>query len=173
MVSISRFHFQLVPLCSEVVSELGLAIDVATATPRFSLGSAILSHLRLLGIHVGIHHLAATAGATAYRTAKQSEVLCVLCDMLDLATSSDDAIMHPRQAEWRESSPMGFRRKIVREVEMIPGIIDLPGSDLQKRVVETLVGMGGGDELINVLTKRIRHLGFEFCDELAQGFILN
>ena len=35
VVSILRFHFQLVPLCSAVVNGFGLAIDVATATPRF------------------------------------------------------------------------------------------------------------------------------------------
>ena len=35
VVSTLRFHFQLVPLCSEVINEFGLAIDVATATPRF------------------------------------------------------------------------------------------------------------------------------------------
>ena len=43
VVSILRFHFQLVPLCPEVVNEFGLAIDVATAAPRFSLGSLVLS----------------------------------------------------------------------------------------------------------------------------------
>ena len=161
VVSILRFHLQLVPLSSEVVSEFGLAIDVATATPRFSLGSAVLPHLRLLGFHVGIHHLAATARATAYRTAEHSEVFCALSDMLDLAMSSDDAIMHPRQAGWRESSPINLLRKIVREVEMIPGIVGLPDNDLQKRVVKTLVSMGGGSELVDVLTKRVRHLGFE------------
>ena len=69
VVSILRFQFQLVPLCSEVVNDFGLAIDVATATPRFSLGSGVLSHLRLLGFHVGIHHLAVTARASAYRAA--------------------------------------------------------------------------------------------------------
>ena len=102
------FNWFLSPLCSEVVNDFGLAIDVATATPRFSLGSGVLSHLRLLGYHVGIHHLAATARATAYRTAKQSEVFCDLCDMLGEDANSDDAIMHPRQAEWRMSSPINF-----------------------------------------------------------------
>ena len=93
---------------------------------------------------MGIHHLAATARATAYRTAKQSEVFCALCDMLDLATNFDDAIVHPRQAEWRMSSPLNFLRNAVREVEMIPGVIGLPSSDLQKRVVEILSGIRGG-----------------------------
>ena len=122
VVSSLRFHFQLVPLCSEVVNDFGLAMDVATATPRFSLGSGVLSHLRLLGFHVGIHHLAVTARASAYRTAKQSEVFCDLCDMLDVAADSDDAILYPRQAEWRLSSPANLLRKIVREVEVVPGI---------------------------------------------------
>ena len=143
VVSILRFHFQLVPLCPEVVNELSLAIDVATATPWFSFGSAVLSHLKLLGYHVGIHHLAATARATAYRTAKQSEVFSALCDMLDLATNSADATMRPRQAAGRESSPLSFLRKVVREVEMVPGFIGLHSSGLQKRVVEILPGMGG------------------------------
>ena len=95
---------------------------------------------------MGIHHLAPTARATAYRTAKQSEVFCALGDMLDLAANSDDATMHPRQAEWRMSSPVNFLRKIVREEEVVPGIIGLLSSDMQKRVVEILFGMGGGGE---------------------------
>ena len=115
-MSILRFHLQLVPLGSEVVDEFGLAIDVATATPRFSMGSSVLSHLRLLGYHVGIHHLAATARATAYRTAKHSGIFGALSDMLDLAMASDDAVFHPRHAGWRESSPINFLRKVVREV---------------------------------------------------------
>ena len=172
VVSILRFHFQLVPLCSEVVNDFGLAIDVATATPRFSLGSGILSHLRLLGFHVGIHHLAATARATAYRIAKQSEVFCDLCDMLDMAADPDDAILHPRQAEWRMSSPIDLLRKIVREVEVVPGIVGLPSGDLQKRVVGILSELEG-DELVKVLTKRVEHLGFELCNVLAQNLVLN
>ena len=55
---------------------------------------------------MGIHHLAVTARASAYRTAKQSEVFCDLCDMLDVAADSDDAILYPRRAEWRLSSPV-------------------------------------------------------------------
>ena len=105
---------------------------------------------------------------TAYRTAKQSEVFCDLCDMLDEAAISDDAIMHPRQAEWRMSSLINLLRKIFREVGVVPGIIGLPGSDLQKRVVEILCGLEGG-ELIKLLTKRIEHLGFELFNELAQS----
>ena len=91
---------------------------------------------------MGIHHLA----ATAYRTAKQSEVFCALCDMLDVAANSDDAIaiLHPRQAEWRMSSPVSFLRGIVNEVEVVPGIIGLPSTDLQKRVVGILSGSEGG-----------------------------
>ena len=171
VVSILRFHFQLVPLCSEVVNDFGFAIDVATATPRFSLGSGVLFHLRVLGFHVGIHHLAATARATAYRTTKQSEVFCDLCDMLDEAATPDAAIMHPGQAEWRMSSPINFLRKIVREVEVVPGVVGLPSSDLQKRVVGILSRLGGG-ELIRVLTKRVERLGLEFSDGLAQNLIL-
>ena len=143
VVSTLGFHFQLAPLCSEVVNEFGLAIDVATATPRFSLGGGLLSHLRVLGYHVGIHHLAATARATAYRTARQSEVFCALRDMLDVAANSDDAIMHPRQAAWRMSSPVNLLRKIVNEVEVVPGIIGLPSSDLRNRAVDILFGLGG------------------------------
>ena len=33
--------------------------------------------------------------------------------------------------------------------------------------------IGGGGELVKVLTKRIGHLGFEFFNELAQSLILN
>ena len=158
---ILRFHFQLVPLCSEVVNDFGLAMDVATATPRFSLGSGVLSHLRLLGFHVGIHHLAVTARASAYRAARQSEVFCDLCGMLDVAADSDDAIMYPRQTEWRMSSPINFLREIVREVEVVPGIVGLPSGDLQRRVVGILSELEGV-ELVKVLTRRIEHLGFEF-----------
>ena len=116
---------------------------------------------RLLGYHVGMHHLAATARATAYRTAKQSEVFCALCDMLDLATNSDDAIMHPRQAEWREPSPLSFLREVVREVEVVPGVIGLPSSDLQKRVVEILSGLGGMNYVMFWL-RGLRILGLNF-----------
>ena len=93
--------------------------------------------------------------------------------MLDVAADSDDAIMHPGQAEWRMSSPINFLRKIVREVEVVPGVVGLPSRDLQKRVVGILSGLEGGDELIKVLTKRVEHLGFEFCNVLAQDLILN
>ena len=117
VLSILRFHLQLVPLGSEVVNELGLAIDVATATPRFSMGSSVLSHLRLLGYHVGIHHLASTARATAYRIVKHSEIFGTLSDMFDLGMASDDAILHPRHAGWRESSPINVLRRIVRELD--------------------------------------------------------
>ena len=145
VVSILRFHFQLVPLCSEVINDSGLAIDVVTAT---SLGSGILSHLRLLGFHVGIHHLAVTARASAHRIAKQSEVFCDLLDMLDVAADSDDAIMYPRQAEWRLSSPISLLRKIVREVEVVPGIVGLPSGDLQRRVVWVVSELEGEVNLL-------------------------
>ena len=92
---------------------------------------------------MGIHHFAATARATAYRIAKQSEVFCDLCDMLDVAADSDDAIMHPRQAEWRMSSPINFLREIVREVGVVPGIVGLPSGDLQEGC-RYFVWMGGG-----------------------------
>ena len=36
-----------------------------------------------------------------------------------------------------------------------------------------MVEADGGGELAGVLSKRIRHLGFESCDELAQNLILN
>ena len=63
--------------------------------------------------------------------------------MLDVAANPDDAIMQPRQAEWRMSSPINFLRKIVREVEVVPGIVGLPSRDLQTRVVGILLGLGG------------------------------
>ena len=173
VASILRFHFQLVPLCSEVINDVGLAIDGATATPRLSLGSGVLSHLRLLGFHAGIHHLAVTARASAYRAAKQSEVFCDLCDMLDVAADSDDAILYPRQAEWRLSSPANLLRKIAREVEVVLGIVGLPSGELQRRVVGVLSNFEGGGELVKVLARRIEHFGFEFCDTLAQDLILN
>ena len=88
---------------------------------------------------MGIHHLAATARATAYRTAKQSEVFCDLCGMLDVAANSDDAIVQPRQAEWRMSSPVNFPREIVNEVEVVPGT-----TYWTRRVVEILCGLEGG-----------------------------
>ena len=162
VVSILTCHFQLVPLCSEVINDFGITIDVATATPRFSLGSGVLSHLRLLGFHVGIHHLAVTARASAYRTAKQSEVFCDLCDMLDVAADSDDAILYPRQAEWRLSFPISLLRKIVMEVEVVLGMVGLPSGDLQGRFVGVLSELEGG-ELVKVLARRIEHLGFEWC----------
>ena len=92
---------------------------------------------------MGIHHLAATARAAAYRTAKQSGVFCDLCDLLDVIANSHDAIMQPRQAEWRMASPINLLRKIVREV-VVPGIVGLPSRDLQKRVVGILSGLEGG-----------------------------
>ena len=173
--SVLRFHFQLVPLSPWVVGEVGLAVDVATATPRFSLGCSVLFRLRLFGFHVEVHHLVTTARATAYRTAKQSEVFGDPCCMLDRAMDSDDAILYPRLAGWRETSPINFLRKIVREVEAVPGIVGLAEScsNFQRKVVNILSSSCGSSELVDVLTRRIAHLGFESPDELAQSFILN
>ena len=44
---------------------------------------------------------------------------------------------------------------------------------IYRRVVKILVDADGGGELAGVLSKRIRHLGFGSCDELAQNLILN
>ena len=92
--------------------------------------------------------------------------------MLDVAADSDDAIMYPRQAEWRMSSPINLLGKIVREVEVVPGIVGLPSGDLQRTVVGICLKWRGG-ELVKVLIKRVGHLGFELCDVLAQNLSLN
>ena len=55
---------------------------------------------------------------------------------------------------------------------MIHGVVELPATNLQKRVVNILVDADGGGELVGVLSKRIRHFGFECCDELARNLIL-
>ena len=44
---------------------------------------------------------------------------------------------------------------------------------MQRKVVKVLVEADGGGELAGVLSKRIRHLGFESSDELARNLILN
>ena len=58
-------------------------------------------------------------------------------------------------------------------MEAVRCIVGLPNGDLQKRVVGILSEIECGGELIKVLTKRIEHLGFEFCGLLAQNSILN
>ena len=64
-------------------------------------------------------------------------------------------------------------RKIVREVEVVPGILGLPSGGLQRRVVGVSFNFEGGGELVKALARRVEHLGFEFCDVLAQNLIFN
>ena len=43
-----------------------------------------------------------------------------------------------------EDLPINLLRNIVREVEMIPGVVELPATNLQKRVVKILVDADEG-----------------------------
>ena len=55
--SLLRFLLQLVPLDTMIMGEFTLALDVATGTPRFSLGLEVLSGLRRLGFFTDIANI--------------------------------------------------------------------------------------------------------------------
>jgi hypothetical protein len=96
-----------------------------------------------------------------------------LTEMLDEVYSSDDVLLNPRLDVWRSTQPLSYLRKVVREVEAVPGVLELPEAGVQKRVVAILVGREGGAGLFKVLSRRIAHFGFLDSEFLAQSFVEN
>ena len=173
VVSLLSFHFQLAPVCDFILGGFRLALDVATGTPRHSLGINVLCRLRRLGFPAEIQDVEAIARAAAYRTARRSEVFSHLLSMQLDAESSDEAALVQRHRTWRENSPMAFLRRIVSEVEKIPGVVQLPVVNLQRRMTKLLKGGRSDEPLEDILTDRIRYFGFRAPREMAGRFIKN
>ena len=155
VVSLLSFHFQLVPINDFVLGGFRLALDIATGTPRHSLGMNVLCRLRRLGFPAEIHDVEAIARAAAYRTAKSSEVFDHLLDMQQVAEDSDEAALVQRHQTWRSKSPMAFLKRVVSEVEKIPGVVQLPVVNLQKRLTKILKECRSDEPLIELLADRI------------------
>ena len=131
----------MVPVCDFILGGFRLALDVATGTPRHSLGINVLCRLRRLGFPAEIQDVEAIARAAAYRTARCSEVFSHLLSMQLDAESSDEAALVQRHRTWRANSPMAFLRRIVSEVERIPGVVQLPVVNLRRRMTKLLKGV--------------------------------
>ena len=76
--SVIRFSLRLVPISLALIWNFGLALDICTSFPRFSLGVSVLFSLRRLGMPIEVPDLPSTSRATMYRTASASEVLGTL-----------------------------------------------------------------------------------------------
>ena len=49
-------------------------------------------------------------------------------------------------------------------------LLDCLVATCRRELLRYCLVLEGGGELVNVLVTRIEHLGFEFCNGLAQGF---
>ena len=170
-MSLLPFHFQLVPVDGFILSGFRLSLDIATGTPRHSLGMNVLCRLRRLGFPAEIQDVEAIARAAAYRTAKSSEVFDDLRDMQQRAEDSDEAALVQRHQTWRLKSPMAFLRQVVSEVERIPGVVELPVVNLQRRLTRILKKGRSDEPLEEILADRIKYFGFKAPREMALRFI--
>ena len=93
--SVIRFTLQLVPISPVLIWNFGLALDICTATPRYSLGVSVLCSLRRLGMPIEVPDLPSTSRATIYRTAYASEVLDRLYEEVCATRDSDRAVFCP------------------------------------------------------------------------------
>ena len=93
--SVIRFSLQLVPVSPVLVCNFGLALDICTSSPRYSLGVSVLCSLRRLGMPIEVPDLPSTSRATIYRTANASEVLDRLYEEVCATRDSDRAVFCP------------------------------------------------------------------------------
>ena len=110
-----------------------------------------LCNLRRLGSPAEAGCIDTIARATAYRTARVSQVFSDLDDMLRTVAQSDrPALIEPgderevRHADWMATSPMAFLRGVARDVGSIPGVAGLPAEGLQRQLMRVLRGIEGG-----------------------------
>ena len=95
-----RFSLQLVPISPALIWNFGLALDICTSTPRYSLGVSVLCSLRQLGMPIEVPDLPSTSWATMFRTANASEVLGTLYEEVCATRDGDWAVFCPRHQPW-------------------------------------------------------------------------
>ena len=168
-----RFSLQLVPISPVLIWNFGLALDICTATPRYSLGVSVLCSFKRLGMPVEVPDLPSTSGATMYRTASASEVLESLCEEVCATRDSDLAVFCPRHQPWIGESSIYNLMKVEVELSRVPGVSDLSGRRVQWGVMKILRGALGGHELHDTITRRLQYFGIGRAWETAEVFIFN
>ena len=98
--SVIRFSLQLVPISPALIWDFGLALDICTSSPRYSLGVSVLCSPRRLGMPIEVPDLPSTSRATMYRTANASEVLGAPYEEVCATRDSDWAVFCPRHQPW-------------------------------------------------------------------------
>ena len=120
--SVIRYSLQLVPISPALIWNFGLALDICTSSPRYSLGVSVLSSLRRLGVPIEVPDLPSTSRATMYRTANASEVLDRLYEEVCATRGSDRAVFCPRHHSWILETSIFKLVKVKDELPSVPGI---------------------------------------------------
>ena len=155
--SVIRFSLQLVPAFPVLVWNFGLALDICTSYPRYSLGVGVLCSFRRLGMPIELPDLPSTPRATMYRTANAFEVLDRLYEEVCSTRDSDGAVFCPRHHPWVMESAIFDLVKVKSELSSMPGISSLSGRKVQWGVMKIL-RMGLGDrELHDTISRRLQY----------------
>ena len=171
--SVIRFSLRLVPVSPVLVWNFGLALDICTPSPRYSLGVGVLCSLRRLGMPIEVPDLPSTSRATMYRTANASEVLDGLYEEVCTTRDCDRAVFCPRHHPWIMESAVFGLAKVKGELSSVPGVSPLSGRKVQWGVT-TVSRMGlGGSELHDTISWRLQYSRIDRDRERAENFIFN
>ena len=168
-----RFTLQLVPISPVLIWIFGLALDICTATPRYSLGVSVLCSLRRLGMPIEVPDLPSTSRATIYRIANASEVLESLYEEVTDTRDSDLAVFCPRHQPWIDESSLYKLMKVKVELSFIPAVSSVSGRRTQWGVMEILRGALGEHELRDTISRRLQYFGIARAWERADNFVFN
>ena len=172
--SVARFVLQLVLPSSLLFWTYGLAIDIATGSPRYSMGVGVLCSLRRLGMPGQFPDLDSVSMASKYTVAVRSEVLDSELALISELRNSDDVVLQPRHEAWIRSSSVSVLAETRREVaERIVGVGGLAVTGLQAKVAALLGGEATLRRLLLTLTRRASHFGFSDPGERARTFVCN
>ena len=171
--SVIRFSLQFVPISLVLIWNFGLALDICTPTPRYSLGVSALCSFRRLGMPIEVPDLPSTSRATMYRVANASEVLETLYGEVCATRGSDLAVFCPRHQPWIDESSVFELMKLKEELSLVPGVSDLSGRGVQWGVMKILRGALGGHELHDTIRRRLQYFGIDRAWERAEVFFFN
>ena len=171
--SVIRYTLQLVPLSPVLIWNFGLALDICTSTPRYSLGTSVLCSLRRLGMPIEVPDLPSTSRATMFRTAAASGVLDRVAREVCEVRESDEAVLHPRHSTWLGESTVYTLVRNKEELAAIPGVSDLLGRRVQWGVMKILRGGISAECLIDTISRRLQYFGIGSSRAKAEIFIFN
>ena len=151
----------------------GLALDIATSSPRYALGEGVLCSLRRLGLPIEVPSLPSTSRAPLYRTAIRFEVLEKAASEIYAASDSDDAVFQPRHLSWINEYVIYRFIRNRDEFACIPAARNSEGGRLQWGVMKIVRVMDDAGKLMGTLSRRIGFFGFDRPQWRAEVFVKN